>query len=410
MNRLSTDIMSPEIFTEMFTEIPSPSRWRRRMAEFLRMQSRQRAQFVLMLMFALFPTPDRTVWMKEKSSHWWEHIVNRTFTDGDWMENFCMKRATFQYLCHELRPFLEKNSHRKCYSVELRVAVTLWICGSGMEYRSIGHLFGIEISLACTIFQETVQAIATHLSPKFIQMPTGRRLQNIVEGFEAKWGVPQCAGAIDGTHVPIIAPSQNKTDYYNRKCFYSIASQVICDHELRVLHVVSGWPGRVQDAQVLAQSSIFQKAESGTLFPPSSRLINGVEVPILIIGDPAYPLKPWLLKAFSDFDVLTQAQKNFNYCHTRGRMCIEGCLSRCKGKWQILQHRLDFETEFVPVLILACLTLHNVVMVHNEGFDQEWMDLVEEDRNHNGYKPGHDMRQYDAKAIREAYVQYFNNR
>ena len=43
-------------------------------------------------------------------------------------------------------------------------------------------------------------------------------------------------------------------------------------------------------------SEIFEKAQVGTLLPSSSRLINGVNVPLLILADPPYPLLAWLMK------------------------------------------------------------------------------------------------------------------
>uniref|UniRef100_A0A1A8C4B5 DDE Tnp4 domain-containing protein n=1 Tax=Nothobranchius kadleci TaxID=1051664 RepID=A0A1A8C4B5_NOTKA len=63
--------------------------------------------------------------------------------------------------------------------------------------------------------------------------------------------------------------------------------------------VYVGWPGRTHDARVLSNSTIFIKAEQqdGYLFPREmSRDINGVEVPVHLIGDAAYPLKKWLMK------------------------------------------------------------------------------------------------------------------
>jgi len=44
------------------------------------------------------------------------------------------------------------------------------------------------------------------LLPKYIQTPHGERLQSIVDGFASKWGFPQCVGAIDGSHIPIVSP------------------------------------------------------------------------------------------------------------------------------------------------------------------------------------------------------------
>ena len=40
--------------------------------------------------------------------------------------------------------------------------------------------------------------------------------------YKEKWGFPLCAGAIDGTHIPMQAPLENRTDYINRKSYHSI--------------------------------------------------------------------------------------------------------------------------------------------------------------------------------------------
>ena len=39
-------------------------------------------------------------------------------------------------------------------------------------------------------------------------------------------GFPNVIGCVDGTHIPIIAPSVDEVDYVNRKSFHSINVQV----------------------------------------------------------------------------------------------------------------------------------------------------------------------------------------
>ena len=56
------------------------------------------------------------------------------------------------------------------------------------------------------------------------------------------------------------------------------------------MDVTIGWPGKVHDARVLVNSNFYHCAMAGQLLPDWKRVINGVEVPLLILGDPAYPL------------------------------------------------------------------------------------------------------------------------
>ena len=54
-----------------------------------------------------------------------------------------------------------------------------------------------------------------------------------------------------------------------------------------------------------------------------SQNIDGVEIPQVIIGDPAYPLLGWLMKGFRDNGNLPPEQKLFNHMLRQARMVIE---------------------------------------------------------------------------------------
>ena len=97
--------------------------------------------------------------------------------------------------------------------------------------------------------------------------PRGENLLNVIQGYSEKWGFTMCGGAIDGTHIPILAPNESHADYVNRKGYHSIIMQAVVDHNHLYRDVVIGWPGSVHDARVLSNSKIFEKGNNNTLFP-----------------------------------------------------------------------------------------------------------------------------------------------
>ena len=163
-------------------------------------------------------------------------------------------------------------------SVEERVAVTTWKLATNVEYRTLSNLFGLGRSTVCTIVVETCNAIATHLLPVYVQIPRGEKLKEIVKGFEDMWGFPQAAGAIDGSHIPIVRPEESASDYFNRKSYYSMIIQGLVDYRGWFTDVCIGWPGKVHDARVFANSSLYKKGMNSTLFPDWKKKIGSVEV------------------------------------------------------------------------------------------------------------------------------------
>ena len=129
---------------------------------------------------------------------------------------------------------------------------------------------------------------------------TGTTLSDNVEAFKQDHGFPHCSGSVDGTHIPIVSPQQCPTDYYNRKGWHSIILQGTVDHAGRFIDMYVGCPGQVHDVQVFANSSLYRRGQSGTLFPDLKESVAGKEVPFVLLGDPAYPLLHWLMKAFSN--------------------------------------------------------------------------------------------------------------
>ena len=164
------------------------------------------------------------------------------------------------------------------FTREHRLAITLWCLATCGEYRTIGHLFGVARCTVCVIIHDTCQAIITKLLKKYIQLPVGEQLVQVVDGFKSKWGMMQCGGSIDSCHIPVKPPALNHTDYYNQKGWYSIILQGVVDHEYLFYDVYVGWPGSVHDALVFGNSTAFKMTTEGNILNGECVRINGVDV------------------------------------------------------------------------------------------------------------------------------------
>ena len=65
-----------------------------------------------------------------------------------------------------------------------------------------------------------------------ISFPSGENLLDVIKGYKEKWGFPMYAGAVDKTHIPLIAPNDSHTDFVNRKGYHSIIMQAVVDHNI----------------------------------------------------------------------------------------------------------------------------------------------------------------------------------
>ena len=131
------------------------------------------------------------------------------------------------------------------------VAIALWKMASNGKYRSIGHLFGVSTTTVCRCVQQFCNAACKLLAPEMICFPDQEKLQEMAAYIEQKWGLPQCVGSIDGSHIPIIAPQECHVDYFNRKGWHSIILQGVVDGKGLFWSVCAGMPGSMHDARVL---------------------------------------------------------------------------------------------------------------------------------------------------------------
>ena len=390
-------------YQESVNRIRRYSRWRSR---------RQQRMFQSLISELSRPkTVVRSVWSRQRSGSWWDVIVEGGFEEDDWTSNFRMSQRTFDFLCQELEPYLarEDTRFRQAINVRKRVAVALWRLATNADYRTIGHLFGISKGSVCVIVDEFCRIMSEIMLPSYIKIPTGEDLDKVIETFNQKWGFPQCAGAVDGSHIPIKAPTTFHADYYNRKGWYSIILQGVVDAAYQFIDINVGWPGKVHDARVFANSAIFKNGEASKLFPETkAKEINGVRIPVIIIADAAYPLLNWVQKPFPDHGNLSQEKLHFNYRLSRARMVVENAFGRLKGRWRCLLKQNEGNIDKMNNVVASCCILHNICEMFQEEFDpdllQEIGSVAEPIQHVVTMQENSSSRNGD--AVRNALVQY----
>ncbi|XP_029651090.1 protein ANTAGONIST OF LIKE HETEROCHROMATIN PROTEIN 1-like [Octopus sinensis] len=358
----------------------------RRIRAFSRFQSSQRMYFVFNILPTLLlePSANRVAWTKNRYSYWWDHIVQNTFSSQDWIENFRMSKQTFEYLCNCIRSDIEYSipDMPRSLPIEKWVAVTVYILSSGCDYRIAENMFGIAISSAHSILRSVCQSIVKVLSKKYIYIPRGKQLESVIESFESRWGFPNCAGVINATHVPILTPQDNSTDYYNSCGWPSIVLQAVADDEFCFTSISTGWPGRLHNIHVFSNSKVYEHGRNSKLFVPKYRQMGDNEMPIVLIGDTQYPLLNWLMVPFeagsnsnggSSGRKLTVMQNTFNSRLDNANTVIETSFRRLKGRWQCLLRKQILKIDNAALIVEACCVLHNICELNKEQFLEEWL-------------------------------------
>ncbi|XP_061071558.1 uncharacterized protein LOC133105447 [Conger conger] len=345
------------------------------------------------------------LWKHLRSSEWWDNVACN-FTDSQWQRSFRVSRATFQHLCDRVRPAIERRDTalRLCVPLQKRVGIALWKLATSSDYRTVGHLFGVGVTTVCRCLHEFCQAVNQIVLPEAIPEPNAEELEEMAALFQRKWGVPQCVGAVDSSHIPIIAPKDFHHHYLNSRHWHSVVLQAAVDANGLFWNVCAGLPGSVSDANVLRQSGLWTLANDGALFSSRRRRLCGEGVGYYVVADSAYPLRSWVMKPFEDTGALDDGQKRFNSKIGLARSVVENAFGRLRGRWRCLMKRNDCNVDVIRAMVVTCCVLHNLCEKNGESFTEE-PDTQEMQQPADALSSGDDS---EGTAVRNALMQYLS--
>ncbi|XP_056633555.1 uncharacterized protein LOC130443108 [Diorhabda sublineata] len=289
-------------------------------------------------------------WLQNKSSGATSMIMKELYYQ-DPREYQAVMRLTpsqFEILLNLIATGIQRSDTfmRKAIPARVKLEITLTFLASGMTFRMLSVLYRVSKASISKMIPKVCDAISDSLKD-YIKIPNQDEWQDIQLGFNERWDFPGCCGAIDGKHIIIQAPPNSGSEYYNYKGTNSIVLLALVDHNYCFKYVDIGSYGRNADGGVFQNSSLYPLLENDSLLPQGA----------VLVGDDAFPLKPYLLKPYSSTPTI--AEKIFNYRLSRARRIVENGFGILAARFRILGKPIQVDEQTAIKIIKSTCTLHN---------------------------------------------------
>lgn len=285
--------------------------------------------------------------------------------DVDFKKRFRMKKDTVESISNMLHGLFEPVDRLNNPISKLnQILICLRFYATGSFQINIGDHFNVSQSTVSRIVRKVTRDIV-RLRPNFIKMPeTDEEKRRTILGFYQIANFPGVIGAVDCTHIKIKSPGGNQAEVFrNRKGYFSINVQAVCNSNLKITDIVSRWPGSVHDTTIFNDSNIRARFEGGEF------------VPYYLVGDGGYPCRTYLLTPLGE--ILTVAQQRYNFSQIRTRNPVERLFGVLKRRFPCLSVGMSLSTEVICEVIVATAVLHNICLEEQDDME----DIVDENND-----------------------------
>ncbi|XP_031332890.1 putative nuclease HARBI1 [Photinus pyralis] len=181
-------------------------------------------------------------------------------SDFTFFRKFRLYKNTVLNVLEQIEPALEyPNDVNNSVSPINQLLMALRFYATGGHLNVLADFGGMDTSTISRIIVRVSEALA-RLYPRHVKMPED------VVGEQVRFydiaRFPRAIGAVDGTHIKIKNPGGDDGEIFrNRKGYFSINTQVICDADMKFSDVVARWPGSAHDATIFMNSRICARLE-----------------------------------------------------------------------------------------------------------------------------------------------------
>jgi hypothetical protein len=317
--------------------------------------------------------------------------------------HFRVSKQVFLFLEVRLTDRLQPKEHSFRKDVLLPreiIAIALMRLGSRTEACQLVEKLGRGLSTILNCVDRFCTALVQELMEERVKMPDAAEMAEIAAHFRAEWGMPNCIGALDGTHIRIHYCGEDYRTFRCYKGWTSLHVLAISDHQRRARWASHIDAGCCHDCRSFRRTQLCRDILTKH-FPPADcikeviiirarvplfemflllLLLSSLRVQLLgehhdvpvapyVLVDAAFFAHPCLVRPYTG-NQLTLAQQLFNALQTSARKFVENLwgdvYNRFRSLHVPLEYRGDNAMERVSMMIYACMTLHNICVDFND--------------------------------------------
>lgn len=290
------------------------------------------------------------------------------FSDSEFSIRYRFTKETVMYILDLIQNELQIiNNRGRPITALNQLLIALRFYATGTFQCVVGDLIHVHKSVVCKIIKKISHLIAL-LRYVFITMPNNpHEILRTKTDFYTIRNFPNIIGCIDCTHIKIQSPGQDDAELYrNRKGFFSINVQAVCNASLLFTEITARWRGSVHDSTIFNASQLRADFELGRY--PNSYLL----------GDNGYQCRNYMLTPILQPN--SPAEARYNASHIQTRNTIERAFGVLKRRFPCLSVGLRTKISTTVSIIVAAAVLHNIAIKQNEAF-VEYDDQEEEEND-----------------------------
>jgi hypothetical protein len=276
--------------------------------------------------------------------------LSSSMTDRFFRRMYRMPRNVFYKLLEKLEESV-KRSTRPALAAKLSMCLR-WLAGGSYIDSAVFHRVGVSSFFASC--DDVLTLINESLHITFIPADkenNGKQSRAFGRGISPLSGR---VGAIDGHAVRIAEPRgievPNPSSYYNRKGFFAIVVQSMCDASYRFSFISAIASGSIHDNVAFRMSALYDILKAGDLAPG-----------YWIAGDDAYVCAESLLTPQPGRN-LSEAKDCFNHWQSSARILIEQAFGILVSRWGVLWRPLRTSVAKSTLIIVTLAKLHNFII------------------------------------------------